>query len=560
MPDRLIDRLVTIFAFEADDASLTRTKRRFEALQGGLNQMATGLAVAAGALVGVGFIAANSALAFEQAMNSLAAVSNASADEMARFREQAKQLGATTMFSATQVANAQVVLKQQGLAVNEVLMVMPHVLRLAIAGELDMASAAALTTGALRPFNIALSEAGHLGNLLAQTARSARTSVGELGPALRQVASDAAANNLSIEQTLALIATLRQNLREPAQAGTQLRAVMARLVAPSKEAAEILERLGFSLETIQYYLSTRQLPELFHALGQAQLGAGDAARVFGVEASGAAQIFANQPDLYKKIFAELQNVDGVLQQMADTMKRGLPGAVAEFKSAMEAFKLALFTSSEHSILPVLRNLTSLLRVFESLPGPVGWVIAHLTGLTIALAVAAITAKALAWALGSELLVSIFTKGIPALIAFTAKLWAATFAAGSLNAALLPIIGTVALLTYGILTTGAAWKKSQDQAREAQRTMHGTLDAQGNFIERGHIIDSLNTFPAPQQERRGGQSRVSQPVDNSKQFTFGDINISVPGGDAAEISKRISEETIKREFRSSGYDTDTTILR
>ena len=72
---------------------------------------------------------------------------------------------------------------------------------------------------------------------------------------------------------------------------------------------------------------------------------------------------------------------------------------AEFKSAKEAFKLALFTSSEHSILPVLRTLTSLLRVFERLPGPMGWVISHLTGLTIALAIvlaiASITAKALA---------------------------------------------------------------------------------------------------------------------------------------------------------------------
>ena len=559
MPDRIIDRLVTIFAFEADDASLTRTKRRFEALQGGLNHMATGLAVAAGALVGVGFIAANSALAFEQAMNSLAAVSNANADEMARFREQARLLGATTMFSATQVANAQVVLAQQGLKTNEVLMVMPNVLRLAAAGALDMADAAALTTGVLRPFNMELSQAGHLGNLLAQTARSARTTVGELGPALRQVASEAAASNISLEQTLAFLASLRQNLREPAQAGTQFRAVILSLAAPSREAAEILDGLGFSLETIQYYISTGQMPALFRALGEAQLSAGAAARIFGREASGSALILAKQPELFDEIYTKLGNVDGVLQQMSDTMKQGLPGAVAEFKSAMEAFKLALFTASEDSILPVLRNLTGLLRVFESLPGPVGWVISHLTGLTIALAIASITAKALAWSLGSTLLVSMI-KGIPVLIAFTVKLWAATFAAVSLNAALFPVIGTVALLTVGILATGAAWKKSQDQAREAQRSMHGTLDAQGNFIERGHIIDSLNTFPASQQERRGGQARAPQPVDNSKQFTFGDINISVPGGDAAEISKRISEETIKREFRSSGYDTDTTILR
>ena len=560
MPDRLIDRLVTIFAFEADDASLVRTKRRFEALQGGLNQMATGLAVAAGALVGVGFIAANSALAFEQAMNTLGAVSNANAEDMARFREQARRLGATTMFSATQVANAQVALRQQGLKINEVLMVMPNVLRLAAAGSLDMAEAAELTTGVLRPFNMELSEAGHLGNLLAQTARSARTTVLELGPALRQVAQEAAKSNISIEQTLAMIASLRQNLREPAQAGTQLRAVLLSLASPSKEAQKALDDLGFSLETIQYYMATGQMPALFRALGEAGLGLREAGQIFGREATGSALILSEQADLFDEIYSKLGNVDGVLQQMADTMKRGLPGAVAEFKSAMEAFKLALFTTSEHSILPVLRNLTGLLRAFESLPGPVGWVIAHLTGLTIALAVAAITAKALAWAIGSELLVSIFTKGIPALIAFTVKLWAATFAAGSLNAALFPVIGTVALLAVGILATGAAWKKSQDQAREAQRTMHGTLDAQGNFIERGHIIDSLNTFPAQEQERRGGQTRAPQAVNNSKQFSFGDINISVPGGDAAEISKRISEETIKREFRSSGYDTDTTILR
>ncbi|GAF78654.1 unnamed protein product, partial [marine sediment metagenome] len=79
---------------------------------------------------------------FEQRMARVKALTGAVGADFEKLNVEAKRLGKTTVFSATQAAEAMGVFAQAGLDVNQILAVLAPTLRLAAAGQLEMAMAA----------------------------------------------------------------------------------------------------------------------------------------------------------------------------------------------------------------------------------------------------------------------------------------------------------------------------------------------------------------------------------------------------------------------------------
>ena len=224
--------------------AMNRLERGVAKAQQSLNSLAAGAAkIGAPLAAGAGAVV-TTLFNFEVAMNQVQATLLATKEEMEGLRDQAKELGRTTQFSASQAADAQNQLAQAGFNVNQILNATPSVLALAAAGQLSMGEAAKLTANQLRAFNLDVTETNRVTDVLALTASRSNTSVRELGPAFRQIAPLALQAGLSIEQVAAYLGTLRNQGFAAEQAGTAMRAVLSRLVTPSKEAAEILERLG----------------------------------------------------------------------------------------------------------------------------------------------------------------------------------------------------------------------------------------------------------------------------------------------------------------------------
>ena len=107
---------------------------------GAVKTFTKGAALATG--VGLGY-AVKKAADFEQQIDSLGSVSNATGRQMERFRKQAMKAGADTKFSALEAAKAQTELAKGGLQVKKILDGgLNSALALAAAGELDLAEAA----------------------------------------------------------------------------------------------------------------------------------------------------------------------------------------------------------------------------------------------------------------------------------------------------------------------------------------------------------------------------------------------------------------------------------
>ena len=228
MATTVLDELITIIGFKGDTRDLDRVQARLKQIQSNINTVARNFGIAGAALTGVGFVVGRTILSFDRAMNTLRATFlDVPAEQIQRLEKQARDLGETTSKSATDAANAQVELARAGLDANQVMKAIPDVLNLAIAGELEMAEAAGLVTNQLASFRLETTETERVVDVLAKTATSSRTTVAELGPAFRQVAPLAAGLGIEIEQTAAIIGTLRSGGLIPEQAGTAFRNILA---------------------------------------------------------------------------------------------------------------------------------------------------------------------------------------------------------------------------------------------------------------------------------------------------------------------------------------------
>ena len=373
MATTVLDELITIIGFKGDTRELDRVQQRVRQVQSNINTMVRNFAIAGAALTGVGFVVGRTILSFDRAMNTLRATFlDAPTEELAELEQQAKDLGATTSKSATDAANAQVELARAGLSTKQVMEAIPDVLNLAIAGELDMAEAAGLVTSQLAAFKFETSETERVVDVLAKTAVSAKTTVAELGPAFRQVAPLAADLGISIEQTAAIIGTLRSGGLIPEQTGTAFKNIIAILQEdPTDNVREGFRRLNLDFEEVSAMVSSGDIEGAFKRIGDAGLDTKTALQIFGREAAVGASILAGSVTGVEDFIAELEAAGGTADEMREILEGGFPGSVNQFKSALEGLQLSLADSGLRALMTnALVTLRHLINAISNAPGPI----------------------------------------------------------------------------------------------------------------------------------------------------------------------------------------------
>ena len=347
MATTVIDELITILGFKVQSDDLKKLDRQLRevdrSIQQTMDKFAKGAAILGTALTGISFTVGRTVLSFDRAMNTLQATFlDEPASQIERLRLQAQKLGETTSKSATDAANAQVALARAGLEVEQVLQAVPHVLNLAIAGELEMGQAAELVVGQLKAFELGTDQTARVVDVLARTSVMATTTVGELGPAIRGVGPLAADLGISLEQTAALIGRLRTGNLIPEQAGTALRNILAILLEdPTDKVNEGFEKLGLNFESIREQLKTGDIEGVLADIGEAGLDTQTALQIFGREAAVGASILAGATTDIDDFIAKLEDAGGTAADMRAIIESGLPGSTEQLKSSIEGIQLAL---------------------------------------------------------------------------------------------------------------------------------------------------------------------------------------------------------------------------
>lgn len=308
---------------------------------------------------------------FEQSMAKVKALSQATGEEFEQLRAQAIELGATTVYSSVQAADGMSFLAQAGFKTNEIIAAMPGVLNLAAAGQMEIARTADIASNILTGFGMNAEETGRAVDVIAKAMSSANTDIEQMGMAMKYLAPVAASAGVSIEESAAAVAQLSNAGIQGEMAGTQLRAILLRLIAPTKEAGEMMDKLGINITDSAGNIKPfgqiiGQLETAFTKLTQAQQ-AEVAATLAGQEATaGFLTLVGNGQAEFESFTQSLVDSGGTAQQIAETQMDTLNGAINELTSALEAVGITIGDRFAPAVRKGAEEITGILLGFNNL--------------------------------------------------------------------------------------------------------------------------------------------------------------------------------------------------
>ncbi len=324
-------------------------KSSMSSMAGGI--LGTSLQMAAGAGIGFGvYNAIKGYMDFEQEMSKVGALSGATGKEFDALTAKAQQMGATTMFTAKQSAEALSYMGMAGWNTQQMLDGIDGVMNLAAASGEELGRVSDIVTDALTAFGLKASDAGHFSDVLAKASSKSNTNVSMMGMTFKYVAPLAGALKYSVEDVATSIGLMANAGIKGEQAGTSLRAVMTRLVAPPKEAANAMTQLGLNVKradgTMKPWMETmKDLRKAFAGLSDADKTK-YASMLAGQEAMSGFLAIVNATETdFQSLTKEIRNADGAAKKMADQRMDNLAGDLTYLSSAWDGLTQKLMSSS-----------------------------------------------------------------------------------------------------------------------------------------------------------------------------------------------------------------------
>jgi len=323
---------------------LSKTRRAIRKFRSSLNKtFGQGVRiamVAAAAAIGTVIMATKKMIAifseFEFKMQEVRSILLDVGDRtFARLEAQARKLGATTVFTASEAAQAMAFLARAGFNVNEVMAATPALLDLAAAATMDLAEAADITAQVVRGMGLEASEAGRVADVLAYTSARTNTTVQQLGHAFGYVAPVAAALNITLEETAAMLGVLSNAGMQADRAGTGLKNVLAEL-AGEIEAHGIAALKKFT---------------------EGGIGVQRAFDIFQKRGGPAIINLFKMHHITEKLVKEMEDVEGVARKMADIRMDSVHGAFKLLSSVVQELNIMIGEELRVSI----RNIQEALR-------------------------------------------------------------------------------------------------------------------------------------------------------------------------------------------------------
>lgn len=318
--------------------------------------------------------AVNTGQQFDKSMSQVAATMGKTTEEIGDLREFAQEMGRTTAFSATEAADALNYMALAGYDAQTSMEMLPNVLNLAAAGNMDLARASDMVTDTQTAFGISLERTTQMVDEMAKAASTGNTSVEQLGDAFLTVGGLAQELNggmITLEdgttrtydnvQELEIALTAMANAGiKGSEAGTHMRNMLLKLSSPTDAGVKQLQALGVSVFDTEGNM--RSLAAIMEDLGGAMDNLTQEQKLqaisdlFNTRDTAAAEALLKAVDEdWTDIAESILDADGAAQKMADTQLDNLAGDVTLFKSALEGAQIAV----SDGITPKLREFVQL---------------------------------------------------------------------------------------------------------------------------------------------------------------------------------------------------------
>lgn len=349
-----------------EKAGKSAGKRAGAGISSGLTSKMATVGKAAGVALGaataaVGAFAVSSVSAgaeFDAAMSGVAATMGTTTEEIQDLRDFALEMGSKTAFSATEAAQALNYMALAGYDSETAMSMLPSVLSLAAAGEIDLASASDMVTDAQSALGLTTEETETMVDQMAQTASKSNTSVEQLGEAILTIGATGRSVKGGTNELATVLGVLADNGIKGAEGGTHLRNILLSLQNPTETGADLLDQLGVSVYDADGNM--RSMTDIIGDMQTGMEGMSDEAKnamISGIfnktDLASVNALLGTSTDRFDELSTAIGESHGAAEQMANTKLDNLQGDVTLFKSALEGAKIAI----SDQLTPSLRSMT-----------------------------------------------------------------------------------------------------------------------------------------------------------------------------------------------------------
>lgn len=336
---------------------------------------------------------------FDTAMSQVAATMGKTAQDMeseqvsidgfsGSLRDLAVEMGSKTAFSATQAAEALNYMALAGYDAQTSAEMLPKVLNLAAAGNMELADASDMVTDSQSALGLSLDETGVLIDQMARASSKSNTSVEQLGSAILTVGGTAKIMKGGTEELNSVLGVLADNGVKGAEGGTALRNILLSLGSPTDKAAKQLDALGVSVYDAEGKMKDMRelMPELNDALSQLtdEERTQAIASIFNKrDLKSVNALLATSTDRWDDLSAAISDSGGAAEQMADTQLDNLGGSLTILKSALEGLAINVGDVLTPYIKKLAEWITSLVDKFNGLSPTAQTVVVALAGIAAA---------------------------------------------------------------------------------------------------------------------------------------------------------------------------------
>lgn len=319
------------------------------AISAGLNAMRMGAGEVARAFIDMDQALTSAGAKFQ--LSKLGAEKAGTA--MQALKDAARGVGATTEFTATEAAQGLEFLAMAGFTAEQAIAALPAMVDLATASNSDFARASDIASDALGAFGMASKDAQiqadnlkRITDVFAQTTASANVNMEDLFESMKMGAPIMTTAGQSLESFAAMAAIMGNAGIKGSLAGTTLKNVVDRLVAPVGDAKAMLKKLN--IEITDSGGNMRDVADIMADFAGATKGMGSAQRtaaistVFGMRAvSGIATILDSGIPTLREYRTGLENAGGASKKMAEEMRKSIGNRIKVLKSGLTELGLKI---------------------------------------------------------------------------------------------------------------------------------------------------------------------------------------------------------------------------
>ena len=301
--------------------------------------------------------------AFESTLLNIRASTGATAAQIDQIKASSMAMSQALGVGPTEAAQGMLELLKAGMSLESVLGGAGRTaLEFAKVGEMDVAQAAVVMSDAMNVFKVSSEVAA---NALSSAADASSTSIAQMSEAFSMSSAVAGKAGQSIEDLSATLAILANNGVKGSDAGTSVKTMLMRLMAPASEAADAMAGVGLSVRSFVNQDTGKMLPmvDIIGKLGEAMKPLDEVARkellakIFGADAIRAALILG---DVGVAGFEDMQKAMSSALPVGEKYKilmSGLAGAGSNVLAAMQRLAISISDAVAPALASVVPFIT-----------------------------------------------------------------------------------------------------------------------------------------------------------------------------------------------------------